>query len=155
MEFRSTNPEGFVHFGGDVMSGANSTRGVLLSSNTVSPVSDNSNENLVLKGKGTGGVVFGTSTTPFIGIVSGESTMTAPALAANAQGESTFTATGISTGDLIICVDFRNTLSTSYLPGLPYVGAADKIHVPIGNVHASTISASTGVVVRWSYIDRT
>ena len=154
MEFRSTNAGGFVHFGGDIMSGANSTRGVLLSSNTVSPVSDNAAEDLVLRGKGTGGVLIGGSTTP-MAIVSGESTMTAPAMAANSQNESTFAAAGISTSDLIICVDFRNTLSTSYLPGLPYVGAAGKIHVPIGNCHASTISASTGVVVRWSYLDRT
>ena len=154
MEYRSTNPEGFIHFGGDVMSGAVSTRGVLLSSNTIQPVSDNSNEDLIIRAKGTGKVFIGGSTTGFT-IVSGESTMTAPAMAANSQNESTFAAAGISTGDLIICVDFRNTLSTSYLPGLPYVGAADKIHVPIGNVHASTISASTGVVVRWSYLDRT
>ncbi len=81
--------------------------------------------------------------------------MTAPDMAALTQAESTFAASGISTGDLIICVDFRNTLSTSYLPGLPYVGAAGKIHVPLGNCHNSTISASTSVVVRWSYIDRT
>lgn len=154
MEYRSTNPEGFSHFGGDIMSGAHSTRGVMLSSNTISPVSDNSNEDLILRGKGTGVVLLNGSTTALT-IVSGESTMTAPAMAANSQNESTFTATGISTGDLIICVDFRNTLSTSYLPGLPYIGAANKIHVPVANCHASTISASTGVTVRWSYIDRT
>ena len=154
MEFRSTNPEGFTHFGGDLMSGANCTRGVLLSSNTIQPVSDNSNEDLLIHGKGTGGVYLNGSTTPWK-VVAGESTMTAPAMAANAQMESTFTASGISTGDIILAVDFRNTLSTSYLPGLPYVGAADKIHVPLGNCHGSTISASTGVTVRWIYLDRT
>jgi hypothetical protein len=138
------------------MSGANSTRGVLLSSNTITPVSDNSNENLVLRGKGTGGVVLGGgSTSAIVGIVVGESTVTLPALAANAQGESTFTATGISTGDLILSVDFRNEGSTKYVFGSAYVGAADKIHVHTGNVHASTISASTGTTVRWAYLDRT
>lgn len=154
MEFRSTNPEGFVHFGGDVMSGAQSTRGVLLSSNTIQPVSDNTNEDLHVRGKGTGFVYLNGSTTPWK-VVAGESTMTAPAMAANSQAESTFTAAGISTGDIILQVDFRNTLSTSYLPGLPYVGAADKIHVPLGNCHASTISATTSVIVRWLYLDRT
>lgn len=152
MIYRSTNPEGHVHFGGDVMSGAQSTAGVLLSSNTVSPVSDSDNANLVLKGKGTGGVLFGASTTPW-NIVTGESTFTAPQLAANAQGESTFAAAGISTGDIVLQVDFRNTLSTSYLPGLPYVGGAGKIHVPVANCHASTVSAAEGVV-RWIYLDR-
>ena len=154
MEFRSTNPEGYVHFGGDVMSGANSSRGVLLSSNTIQPVSDNSNEDLLIRGKGTGKVFVGNSTTPF-SMVFGESTYTPPALAASAQGECTFAAAGISTGDLIFCVDFRNTMSTVYLPGMPYVGAADKIHVPVGNVHASTVSGSTTGIVRWAYLDRT
>lgn len=154
MDFRSTNPEGYVHFGGDVMSGAHSTRGVLLSSNNIRPVSDNSNEDLNLHGKGTGKVYLGGSTTP-LQIVSGESTVTPPDLAANAQGECTFAAAGISTGDIILSVDFRNTLSTKYLPGYGYVGAADKIHVPVANCHASTISGSTGVVVRWAYLDRT
>lgn len=153
MIYRSTNPLGFVHFGGDVVSGAQSTLGVLLSSNTVSPVSDNTNEDLVLKAKGTGLVRVGSTVS--LQIVTGESTMTAPALSSFAQGESTFTATGISTGDIVLSVDFRNTLSTAYLPGYAYVGAADKIHVPVANCHASSISASTGVVVRWAYLDRT
>lgn len=163
MEFRSTNAQGYVHFGGDVMSGANCTSGILLSNNVVSPVSDAASEHLYLVPKGSGALVLGGSSnavfiagsTTIMKFVSGESTMTAPAMAAASQAESTFTATGISTADLIVSVDFRNTLSTSYLPGLPYVGAADKIHVPLGNVHASTISATTGVVVRWCYIDRT
>ncbi len=154
MEFRSTNPAGFVHFGGDVMSGANCTRGVLLSSNTIQPVSDNSNEDLHIRAKGTGFVYLNGSTTPWK-VVVGESTYTPPDLAANAQGECTFVATGISTGDIILGVDLRNGLSTAYLPGLPYVGAADKIHVPVGNVHASTISGSTSLVARWIYLDRT
>lgn len=153
MDYRSTNPEGYVHFGGDIMSGANSTRGVLLSSNTIQPVSDNSNEDLHVRAKGTGKVYLGGSTTPFQ-IVTGESTFTPPALAANAQGESTFAAAGISTGDLIICCDLRNTLSTSYLPGLPYVGAAGKIHVPVANCHASTVSGVESIA-RWAYVDRT
>lgn len=154
MNYSSTNPEGYVHFGGDVMSGKNCTRGVLLSSNTIRPVSDNQNEDLIILAKGTGKVFIGNSTTPF-NLVFGESTFTPPALAVQAQGECTFAAAGISTGDLIFCVDLRNELSTLYLPGLPYVGAAGKIHVPVGNVHASTISGSTACVARWAYLDRT
>lgn len=154
MNYRSTNPEGYVHFGGDVMSGANSSRGVLLSSNTISPTSDNTNEDLNLIGKGSGLVYLGGSTTPWK-VVAGESTVTPPDLAGYTQGECTLTAAGISTGDIILAVDFRNTLSTVYLPGLPYVGAANKIHVPVGNVHLSTVSGSTGVTVRWLYLDRT
>lgn len=154
MEFRSTNPEGFTHFGGDLMSGANCTRGVLLSSNTIRPVSDNQNEDLIILAKGTGKVYLGNSTTPF-SVVFGESTFTPPDMSSFSQQECTFAAAGISTGDIIIACDMRNALSTLYLPGLPYVGASGKIHVPVANVHASTISGSTASVARWAYLDRT
>ena len=154
MEYRSTDAIGFSHFGGVVVAGVNSTVAVELSSNTIKPVGDGSNYDLVLKGKGTGGVYLNGSTTPWK-VVAGESTMTAPDMAANSQAEATLAAANISTGDIILQVDFRNTLSTSYLPGLPYVGAAGKIHVPLANCHVSTISASTGVTVRWLYLDRT
>lgn len=130
---------------------------------SITAIGDATDANLVITAKGAGNLKLGDSsnvvyingsTTPWK-VVMGESTMTAPDLAANAQGESTFIATGISTGDIVLSVDFRNTLSTSYLPGMPYVGAANKIHVPLANCHASTISASTGVTVRWIYLDRT
>ena len=162
MEYR--NPGAATHWsGGAVFGVGTSNAGTEIQGSTIISASDSAASGLTIRAKGTGALVLGDSSnvvtingsTTAFKIVSGESTMTAPAMAANSQQESTFTATGISTGDLIICVDFRNTLSTSYLPGLPYVGAADKIHVPLANCHASTISASTGVTVRWSYIDRT
>ena len=161
MEYR--NPGAATHLGKGFVASVDANTGVELDGSTITAASDSAAANLTIKAKGTGtltlgdssnAVFLGGSTTPWK-VVAGESTMTAPAMAASAQAESTFTATGISTGDIILQVDFRNTLSTSYLPGLPYVGAADKIHVPLGNCHASTISASTGVTVRWIYLDRT
>ena len=101
MNFRSTNPEGHAHFGGDVMSGANSSRGVLLSSNTVSPVSDNTNEALVLKGKGSGGVFVGTSTSSFGGMNRGQTTLTLVALPASAIVYSTLSIAGLGVDDLL------------------------------------------------------
>lgn len=154
MEYRSSNPAGRVHHGGDIAAGVDQTLGVMLSSNTIQPIGDAADINLEVKAKGNGVVFVGGSTTPWK-VVAGESTFTPPALAANAQGECTFAAAGLSTGDIILQVDLRNELSTSYLPGLPYVGAAGKIHVPVGNVHASTISGSTACVARWIYLDRT
>lgn len=152
MEFRSTN--GGMHIGADIVAGVNGSVGAMLSSNTLQAVGDATDIDLTVKGKGTGVVYLGGSTTA-LKIVTGESTFTPPAMSSFSQNECTFVATGISTGDLIVCVDFRNQLSTVYLPGLPYVGAADKIHVPVANCHASSISGSTSLVVRWSYIDRT
>lgn len=165
MEYR--NPGNATHFSRGLAAGVESSNGVEIggtsNAGTITAIGDTNVANLTITAKGTGALALGDSsnvvtisgsTTQFK-IVSGESTMTAPDMDAASQQESTFAAAGISTGDLIICVDFRNTLSTKYLPGCPYVGASGKIHVPLGNVHASTISASTGVVVRWSYIDRT
>lgn len=154
MEYRSSNPDGRVHYGGDVVSNVNGTAGVALTSNSVVPVGDATDIDLNIKGKGAGVVYLGGSTTPWK-VVSGESTFTPPAMSSFSQNECTFAAAGISTGDLILAVDFRNDLSTLYLPGLPYVGAAGKIHVPVSNAHASSVSGSTSCVARWAYIDRT
>lgn len=121
MNFRSTNPEGHVHYGGDIMSGANSTLGVLLSSNTVSPVSDNTNENLILKGKGTGGVQIGASTSAFTGIGRGASTTPVIALAASGMTASTITIPGLATGDVLYIG--RPTPSTTMSTVLAMAGA--------------------------------
>lgn len=121
MNFRSTNPEGHVHYGGDIMSGANSTLGVLLSSNTVSPVSDNTNENLILKGKGTGGVQIGASTSAFTGIGRGASTTPVIALAASGMTASTITIPGLATGDVLYIG--RPTPSTTMSTALAMAGA--------------------------------
>lgn len=165
MEYR--NSGNATHHVNGLAAGVGSSHAVELgggsTAGTITAISDDASANLSILAKGTGNLRLGDSSnavylngsTTAFKIVVGESTMTAPAMAANSQAESTFTATGISTGDIVLSVDFRNTLSTSYLPGYAYVGAADKIHVPLGNVHASTISASTGVTVRWMYLDRT
>lgn len=154
MEFRSTNPEGFVHFGGDVMSGANCTRGVQLSSNVVKAVSDNAAEDLVLAPKGSGKLLLGSTVS--LQIVSGQSTTTIPNMAANSQDVSTFAAAGISTGDIILSVDSRGVVSTGVAMGGYRCTAANKITVVWTNCHASSIAAeSTGFTVRWAYLDRT
>ena len=155
MDYRSTNPEGFVHFGGDVMSGAQSTRGVLLSSNTIQPVSDNAAEDLLIRAKGTGKVYIGGSTTP-TQFVTGQSTMTIPNMPGASQDVSTFAAAGLSTGDLILAVDARGTVSTHVAMGGYRCTVANKVTVVWTNCHASSIAAeTTGVTVRWCYLDRT
>ena len=161
MEYR--NPGAASHLGKGFITGVDSNVGIEHDGSTIISASDSAASGLTVRAKGTGTLNLGdSSNTVFINgsttpwkVVMGESTVTAPDLAANAQGESSFAASGISTGDIVLSVDFRNTLSTLYLPGLPYVAAANKIHVPVGNVHASTISATTGVTVRWLYLDRT
>jgi hypothetical protein len=155
MEYRSSNPDGIIHFGGDVVAGVNATAGVQLTSNTIQPCGDASAIDLNVKAKGTGQVFIGGSTTAFK-IVAGESTTTLPNMPANSLQNSTFAAAGISTGDLILFVDARGVLSTEVGMAGYTCTAANEINVRWINPHASSITAeTTGVTMRWAYIDRT
>lgn len=161
MEYR--NGGNATHFSKGMAFGVEGSTGVEIQGSTIQAIGDTTSHNLTVRAKGTGTLQLGDSsnsvfvsgsTTPFK-LVSGKSTYSPPDLPANGQGECTFAAAGLSTGDLIICVDFRNTMSTKYLPGYAYVGEAGKIHVPVGNVHASTISGTAKSTVTWAYLDRT
>jgi len=164
MEYRSTNPEGYAHFGGDVMSGANSTIGIKLSSNTISPVSDAASAELIIVGKGSGSIRIGTSLNQvFIGdsttasrFVTGQSTITVPNMAGASQDVSTVTMAGLSTGDIILAMDARGTISTHVAMGGYTISAAAEGKITWVNCHASSIAPeTTGVTVRWAYLDRT
>lgn len=155
MEYRSTNVDGFVHFGGDVVAGVNATAGVKLSSNSVSPVGDAAAIDLYIMPKGTGKLYLGNNTNA-VAFVNGESTTTIPNMPANSQNVSTLAAAGISTGDLIVCCDPGPRVSTGVAFSRAYPSAANEITIVWTNPHASSIAAeSTGIVVRWSYLDRT
>jgi hypothetical protein len=143
MDYRSTNAGGYVHFGGDVVSGVNSTRGVMLSSNTVSPVSDNNNENLVLRGKGTGGVSFGGSTSAFTGMGRGVAASPAVAIPVSALVYSTITIPGVAVGDVLLLS--RSTgMSTALGMAGAWVTAADEGSYAVINNQASTQSIAAG-----------
>jgi len=164
MEFRSTNPLGWSHVPGDIVSGVDGTFGVQLTSNAVEPVGDTTSIDLALRAKGAGQVIIGNSSqtislggsTTGIRLVAGQSTTTLPNMPANSQAVSTLAAAGISTGDLIICVDARDALSTEIGMAGYTCTAANEIVVHWVNPHASSITAeTTGVIVRWAYLDRT
>lgn len=157
MEFRSTNVDGFIHFGGDVVAGVNLSQGVQLTSNTVQPCGDAAAIDLRLVGKGTGKVVIGAAgSTVSLNQVFGESTTTVPNMPANSQAVSTMAAAGISTGDMVICADPRNSLSTGVTLSRAYPSGSNEITLVWINCHASSIAAeSTGLTVRWAYLDRT
>ena len=153
MEFRSTNPEGFVHFGGDVMSGAHSTRGVLLSSNTISPVSDNSNEDLVLRGKGTGGVKLGTSTSIMGGMNRGTSTLTLVELPASALIYSTLTVPGLGVNDMLYIARPDSTTMSTALGMVGYsCTTANEAKIAFLNNLASTQSILGDTPIKYAYI---
>ena len=156
MEYRSSNAEGYVHFGGDVMSGAHSTRGVLLSSNTVSPVSDNTDEALVLRGKGAGGVFIGASTSIFGGMNRGTSTMTLVALPASAIVYSTLTVPGVGVNDMIFIERPGSTLMSTALGMVGYsCTAANEVKIAFLNNLASTASILADTPIKYAYIKST
>src|SRR3990167_5506812 len=139
MNFRSSNAQGYVHYSGDIMSGAESTRGVLLSSNTVSPVRDNTNEALVLKGKGAGGVFIGASTSIFGGMNRGNSTIDAVLLPVSGLVRSTLTVPGLGVNDMLV-IHASSVMSTA----IGMVGwtctAANEATIGFFNNQASTQS---------------
>jgi hypothetical protein len=153
MEYRNSGEA--THFGKGVAAGVDGTNGAMLSSNTLQAISDSTGADLILQPKGTGGKLRLGSTVS-LQMVSGESTTTIPNMPANSQAVSTMAAAGISTGDMIICTDPRNALSTGVTLSRAYPSAADEITLVWINPHASSIAAeSTGITVRWAYLDRT
>lgn len=151
MNYRSTNAQGYVHFGGDIMSGANSSLGVLLSSNTVSPVSDNTNENLVLKGKGTGGVTFGASTSIINGMGRGIAAAPLVALPASAIIYSTITIPGVAVGDSLF-ISRSTGMSTALGMAGSWVTGADEGSFAVINNLASTASILAGATFPYFYV---
>lgn len=144
MEFRSTNPNGYVHFGGDVMSGVNSTSGVHLSSNTIQPASDSANANLVVKGKGTGGVFIGNSTAATKGVWAGTATAPTVALPASGLVTSTITIPGVVSGDALYIGRASAQMSTALAMAGAWVSGTDEGSFAVLNNQASTQSIVAG-----------
>src|SRR3990167_10098494 len=151
MNFRSSNAQGYVHYSGDIMSGAESTRGVLLSSNTVSPVSDNTDEALVLKGKGAGGVFIGASTSIFGGMNRGVSTFATLEIPISGLVYSTLTVPGLGVNDLLY-IQRSTTISTLIAMGGYSCTAANEAKIAFLNNAASTQSIQGTATFKWNYI---
>lgn len=154
MESRSTNPEGFVHFGGDVQSGANSTRGIRLSSNVIAPVSDNNNEDLVLRPKGTGALYIGASTSGMTGMGRGIATLVADGdiqLPASGLVYSTITIPGVAVGDALF-VSRSTAMSTALGMAGSWVTGANEGTFAVLNNLASTASVSSGATFPYFYV---
>jgi hypothetical protein len=156
MIYRSTNPEGHAHFGGDVMSGAHSTRGILLSSNTISPVSDNTDEALVLRGKGNGGVYIGASTSAFGGMNRGQSTIDAVLLPVSGLVYSTLTVPGLGVNDMLYIARAESSVMSTAIGMVGYsCTAANEAKIAFLNNLASTQSILADTVFKWNYIKST
>jgi hypothetical protein len=144
MNFPSTNTDGVNPAHGDIVSNVGSSHGVKLSGGStggiIEPAGDDANVSITLRGKGTGAVVLGNSSSPVT--FSGNTytvQFTPPTLAANTGAESTFTCTGLSTGQAVF-VTPRVAISNSYAIRAR-CSTANELTVWFGNITASTIGS--------------
>lgn len=162
MEYRNSGVN--THYGGGLVAGVDRNAATEILGSSIVAASDSNNADISLKAKGTGTVIVGDSsnavmlagsTTP-IKIVTGVSSYTPPQLSSFAQDTLSIVMTGLSTGDLILSVDFRGSLSTSYIVPMyyPTPSSNNDATLVFANVHRSSVSGSSGRV-RWAYLDRT
>lgn len=156
MEYR--NDGAGTHLSKGLVIGVDGSVGLSLSNNLITPASDTTATDLYIGPKAGGKLYMGGAATSTVSLtgVCGQSTTTIPNMPANSQAVSTMAAAGISTGDMIICCDPRDAVSTGVTLSRAYPSAANEITMVWNNCHASSIAAeSTGITVRWMYIDRT
>lgn len=144
MDRRSTNVKGFVHFGGDVRSGAEDGIGISLGSAStgstawVEAVSDETNANIGIRAQGAGSVTIGAGL-GIKGVYSTTFAWTLAALSSGHQGEITLTtAVGgtapIAQGDAITLIELNPATA----------GGDDLI---IGQIRTSTVGSSVVTIV--------
>lgn len=161
MEYRNSGVN--THLGGGIVAGVDRNAAFEVLGSTMAVVSDSNNANGVILAKGTGNIQIGDSSqtvslagsTTLFKLVTGESSWRAPAVSSLSIGLSTMTMTGVSTGDLIISMDFRGLLSSVLAVGTYTPSSAAECKIQL--VNPSTVSQGAGSSgrVRWAYLDRT
>lgn len=170
MDRRSANVKGFVHYGGDVRSGAEDGIGFSLGSAStgstawIESVSDDTNANLGIRAQGAGSISIGTSSNAVY--VAGQklmaySTTFAWALAAltsGAQGEITLASTtcDVQPGDLVGQISLGAPAENDLIVGNVRfsTAAASRVTLVVSNV-ASTATSTLSGTGRISWIDLT
>lgn len=156
MEFRSTNSQGYVHFGGDVVSGVHSTLGIQQTSNVIQPVGDGANYDLVLKGKGSGGVKVNASTSIFGGMNRGQSTSPLVQLPASGLVYSTLTVPGLGVDDMLYIARAESSVMSTAIGMVGYsCTVANEAKIAFLNNQATTQSILVDTVFKWNYIKST
>jgi hypothetical protein len=170
MDRRSENVKGFVHFGGDIVSGVNDGIGIKLGTAStgstsvawISAVSDDTNASIGIRGQGTGGVSIGGGAA-FKGAYSTTFAWTLAALTSGAQGEITLTtavggANPIALGDLVGMISLGVATASqddATIQDLRWSGVASSVlTIIVGNI-ASTATSTLSGTGRITWIDLT
>jgi hypothetical protein len=161
MNIRSTNDR-FTHFGGDVWSNVESSHGVQLTGGStggiIEPVGDDANITLRVRGKGTGGVLLGNSSSPLTiaagvpvkGFYSQNSTFSFGVIPPSRSTEITLASTtvDINTGDLLsigLVIDTANLSSAATIDGFRLsTVATSRLTIIVGNAHSTATSTGSG-----------
>jgi hypothetical protein len=166
MLYKSTNSEHrFTHFGGALVIGHEFGSGIELNPTSsgadpnIMPAGDESAKNLRLQGKGTGGVVFGASSTRTVrGAFSQNSTYSHGAIPALRKTELTFASTtvDINVGDMLTV---GITVATADLSSVVAVTDwrlsntdSSRLTVFLGNISSTNTSTGSGTL-HLSWID--
>lgn len=152
MEFRSTNALGYTHYQGEVIAGTGSSHGVLIGGGSaggrIEAVGDDANINLTLAGKGTGSILFGNSTSPFLGVQRYTDTAVATPdfNTTNAMVmETTHTLTGVTSSHFLIAHG-RNLSTDCLLCAVYPASTAGQAHCRFVKVSTVTVAASTATI---------
>lgn len=152
MNYKSTNADGrFTHFGGALVAGAELGSGIELNATSsgaipsILPVGDETNKDIRIAGKGTGGIRLGTnSTTPQALNQRYLVEWTVPALSSASSAESTVTVTGLTTNSCLFITP--RTKLNSTVTGVFVTcrcSTADELVIETHNCSQSSLSGST------------
>lgn len=160
MQYRSTNSEGrYKHLGGALVVGAEFGSGVEINPNSsgsaaiIQPAGDETNKDLVIKGKGTGGVQIGSSGSVLAEYRKFTVQFTPPELSSGlvSAAESTYTVAGVSTGTVLMFTP-TNPINALYTVRAR-CSTVDELTLVWGNIGDSTLgtgqSTNRGVLIQF------
>lgn len=169
MNYRSTNTKGYVHFGGDIVSGVEDGRGIQLGTASTSatpaitPAGDDTAVNLAVLPKGSGAVYIGSTAAGAGGFKGAFSTTFAYAFTALSSGASVesaiaSTTADVSPGDLISLELGLPAVSTQVVALLNFrtsTAATSRVVLTLGNITSTALGSTGSGTGRITWIDLT
>jgi hypothetical protein len=170
MDRRSTNVKGFVHYGGDVRSGAQDGIGFSIGSAStgstawIESVSDDTNAHLGIRAQGAGTITIGTSSN--VVSISGTKmaaysttfAWTLAALTSGAQGEITLASTtcNVNPGDLVGLIELYPAAEDDFTVQYHRTSTVNtsRVTIVVGNIGSTATSTASGTG-RISWVDLT
>lgn len=149
MEYRNSGAA--THHGKGFVTGVDGNSGVEIVDNAIQPASDSNNANLILRGKGTGGVTIGAGTLAMTGFGVGSAVTPAVALPVSGLVYSTLTVPGLALGDVLLVSRPVGGMSTALGMVGAWASAANEGTYAVINNQASTQSLASTCLIPYVY----